>query len=572
MLDWEENLFVGLRALYRRVVVRPRERRRQAVRVALKDRRRSLLVLAQMIAGRPLAIFETPDPALCRDDRIFLPAEFSAAGTREANEAFYRARAILAGLAIRDGWKRNGVPVSGMVAHYAEEFPRLGETLDEVGRELLEGVDLWQALGVLPERPSAAAGDAAVDLPPDATGMEADDPPGSITEIEGRGQAEVEQLPSRDEDGTGADLPMHTFEKAETLEEYTGQSRKSDAADELEEHEEALRDVTMTQVMRSPERPRSIYRADLILDGLALEDRGEGVSPGLPYPEWDHRRHAYRPNWCFVRERMAAEPAEDWLGPVILRHRRLIHQLRRQFASLISDWLRLRRQPVGSEFDVDAVVDSETERRTGHTPSEAVYLDRRRDVHDIAALILMDQSYSTDAWLDNHRVLDVIRESVVCVGQVLEGRIERFALAAFASNTRRSCEFTVLKDFQEPWAPAGNRLGGMEPRGYTRIGPALRHAQERLLQERVSRRIIILLTDGRPCDYDRYEGTYGIQDVKKAIEVGRQQGILTHALAIEKQAAEYFPRMFSQHHFDILPRPDGLARTMCRLFARLLAS
>lgn len=308
------------------------------------------------------------------------------------------------------------------------------------------------------------------------------------------------------------------------------------------------------------------------MDGLALEVGDDGPCGGIPYPEWNHARHSYRQDWCFVRERTVAEAGTEWIGAVEIRHRRLLHQLRCQFATLTSDWFRVRRQPVGSEFDVDAVVDSEVERRTGHTPSEAVYLDRRRDLHDIAALILLDESYSTDAWIDNRRVLDIICETVFCVGNVLEDYIERFALATFTSHTRRSCEFNVVKDFKEPWRTASGRLGALEPRGYTRIGPALRHAQERLAEEKASRKIIILLTDGRPCDYDRYEGTYGIKDVKKALEVGRLNGIQTHAFAIEKQAAEYFPQMFTQHHYDILRTPDRLAQTMSKLFARLLAA
>jgi nitric oxide reductase NorD protein len=84
------------------------------------------------------------------------------------------------------------------------------------------------------------------------------------------------------------------------------------------------------------------------------------------------------------------------------------------------------------------------------------------------------------------------------------------------------------------------------------------------------RKIILLITDGRPCDYDRYESTYGIQDVKKAIETGRQHGIQTHAFAVEKQAAEYFPAMFTRRSYDIIPNPACLTETMCRLFARVL--
>lgn len=86
------------------------------------------------------------------------------------------------------------------------------------------------------------------------------------------------------------------------------------------------------------------------------------------------------------------------------------------------------------------------------------------------------------------------------------------------------------------------------------------------------RKLIILITDGRPCDYDRYEGDYGIHDVKKAIDTGLQHGITTHAFAIEKQASEVFPRMFTKQHFDIINRPEALARSLCRLFAKMLTN
>ena len=57
---------------------------------------------------------------------------------------------------------------------------------------------------------------------------------------------------------------------------------------------------------------------------------------------------------------------------------------------------------------------------------------------------------------------------------------------------------------------------------------------------------------------------------QKAIETDRQKGILAHAFTVNKQAAEYFPAMFTQHSYDIVPNPARLTETMCALFARLL--
>ena len=476
-------------------------------------------------------------------------------------------RATVAALTLRGGWHRNGRALPELLQDCAREFPGLATKLERVRAGCSPGVDFWQLLGPLPDAALAAVS-PGVATPVPAT-LPAADP--ITAEIEGAGRPDVTVLPPREDFGDGEETPQHAFEKVETAEEYDAQSVRPDQEGDLEEHAEALRDLRMTRVIRSPDRPRSIYRTDLILDGFALEVDAADRSRGIPYPEWDHRRGAYRADWCVVRETSGIAAQPGWSSEVATRHRALIRRLKRQMATLLSERVRLRRQRNGAEFDLDAVVASETERRTGHTPSEAVYLDTRRDRHDVAALILVDSSYSTDAWLANRRGLDVIRETVFCVGDVLDDFIGRFALAAFASHTRQACRFDILKGFQEEWKPARDRLGSVVPEGYTRIGPALRHAQELLHGEFASRKLIILITDGRPCDYDRYEGAYGIHDVKKAIDTGRQNGIDTHAFAIEQQASEHFPRMFSPRHYDIVSSPERLAWTLCRLFGRLLA-
>lgn len=567
MLDWEENLFLGLKALHRRVVVRPRERRREAVRATLGERHGSLRLLASMVAGREVGILKTDDPRLCGRGRIFLPVEFSVADSRDSNAALFEMRTLIGALALREGWRLDGTPLPDLVGRCHAEFPGLASRIDLLRAALPPTLGLWDVLGALPvsfaEPPESMLAPPAEPVEGGAASV--------ATEIEGMGQADVTVLPAKDDDGPGADLPMHTFEKVETLDEYNGMSRKTDDEDELEEHAEALSALKMNQVIRSPERPRSIYRADLVLDGMGMDVAGPAPSAGIPYPEWDWRRSEYRRDWCHVQEGVASAADDAWVDRTERQHRGLIRRMKRQFATLTSDWLRLRRQPAGSEFDIDALIGSEVERRTGHTLDERIYMERRRDLHDVAALLLLDASYSTDAWLDNRHVLGLIAETVFCVGEVLEDQVARIGIAAFSSNTRRSCRFEVLKPFERTWGRSRAHLGRLEPCGYTRIGPALRHSQECLLQQQASRKIVILVTDGRPSDYDRYEGRYGVEDVKKAVETGRLHGIQTHAFAIENQASREFPRMFTKGHFDILSRPDALAQTLCRLFARLLA-
>ncbi|MDP2270428.1 MAG: hypothetical protein Q8K32_06810 [Archangium sp.] len=49
--------------------------------------------------------------------------------------------------------------------------------------------------------------------------------------------------------------------------------------------------------------------------------------------------------------------------------------------------------------------------------------------------------------------------------------------------------------------------------GFTRIGPALRHATRLLLECGARKRLLLLVSDGKPSDLDRYERRYGVADV-----------------------------------------------------------
>lgn len=566
ILEWEENVFLGIKALYRRLVERPRDRQRAALRARLDPLRQELFLLARMIAGRPVPIVETPHAALCDESHLFLPNEFTAASSVAANEALYRLKTLLGALALRPGGlPEKNQPISAQIDAWTREFPALPEWIAAV--QPLP--DLWSLLGepVPGGREDPAASEQRDPLaPPDD-----DTPPDDLTEIEGRGQIGVKALDDPGDQPAESEMPIHTFEKAETLEEYTGLDRKTDDEDELEDHEEALRALDMTQVLRSRERPRSIYRADIVMDSLAL-DSADPIGPhgGIPYPEWDHKQRRHKDQWCRVHSRPATEaPDPHWAAETARKHRATILDLRKKIAALATQARRAKHQPHGPELDIDAVIRARIDSRAGQPPDERLYIQRRRRLHDVAALILMDRSYSTDAWIDDARVLDTIRETLFCAGEVLDEFVESFAVAGFSSHTRRQCDFDVVKDFHEPWRVARARLGGLEARGYTRIGPALRHAQELLDRQPAERKIILLLTDGRPCDYDRYEGEYGIRDVRKAIETGALHGIRTHAFAIEKRAREQFPRMFRRQDYDVVPDPRALVAALCGVFARL---
>src|SRR5713101_7581209 len=102
----------------------------------------------------------------------------------------------------------------------------------------------------------------------------------------------------------------------------------------------------------------------------------------------------------------------------------------------------------------------------------------------------------------------------------------------------------------------------------TRPGRAVRPLYAASKQP-ATRKLLLLISDGKPADYDRYEGRYGIADVRRAIREVHQARIHTYALAVDVQAKLYLPQMFGSENFQILPQPGHLVRGLTDIYRRL---
>jgi len=369
----------------------------------------------------------------------------------------------------------------------------------------------------------------------------------------------------------------HSFEKVHTAEEYKGGRKAVDGSDEMASHGEALDELEMREVIRSNETTRSLYRADVMLDGFAgeLDEDPDALAPSLPYPEWNASAHVWRPAWCSVRievgaSTVPADRAHARVQAVLHRHRDAVRVLRAEFERMAQGRAWRNRQLDGPDVDTDALVDHHACLQAGHSPPDRLYVSRRRRSPDVATLVLLDTSLSADAWVGGRRVLDVARDAVIVLGEVLAGLHDELGVAAFHSNTRRDCRFTVLKGFAEPWPHAFSRLASVQPRGYTRIGPALRHATSLLAKTRARTRMLLLVTDGRPTDYDRYEGRYGVADVAMAVREADSAGVKVFALAVDAQARSHLGEMFGQGRYAVMPRPEALVDAMAAVYRQAL--
>ncbi len=362
----------------------------------------------------------------------------------------------------------------------------------------------------------------------------------------------------------------HNFEKVETADEHSGVWRDFDGEDELEDHQEALDELNMKFVVRVDDTAHSIYHAKFtentnISESVTLTNANFHYS----YNEWDFSKNEYKENYCKVYP--IVQPSSDnvYYLKTIKDHSNTLQGLRKMLTSVNNKMQQVRKQTDGDEFELDALSDMYVDIHARRTPNENIYLSKRKKEKDISILLLLDVSLSSDGYADGNRVIDVEKQVSILFGEILNEYNIDFSVYGFYSKTRNFSSYVSLKEFDEKWSQTKYKISAIEPSGYTRIGAALRHSGYLLNKRQTKNKWVILLSDGKPNDYDKYEGKYGIFDVKQALHELKVNNINAFALAIEAQAKYYLPQMFGQNHYQILTTPVELLKSLVKLYEKI---
>lgn len=329
-----------------------------------------------------------------------------------------------------------------------------------------------------------------------------------------------------------------------------------DAADDLDE-------LTLSDQERK-------IAASLKLDlELAPEEVDTTALTGpKPYPEWDYTRQSYHRDHCLVECHVAEEEGESWVPDAAALRR--IRRIKKQFEAL-----RPRRVPVhgqldGAELDVDAAIRAACDLAANGEGSDQIFTSYQKQARDLAASILVDVSLSTDAWVENRRVLDVEKEALTTLAHGLDASGDDYSIETFTSRSRTQVSISTVKQFDERFSESVvKRIAALTPGYYTRMGAAIRHTTEKLAERPNSHRLLLMLTDGKPNDIDHYEGRYGIEDTRKAIQEARHLGLTVFGITVDEKARDYFPYMFGAHGCAIISHIDGLTATLPRIFRSL---
>jgi len=296
-----------------------------------------------------------------------------------------------------------------------------------------------------------------------------------------------------------------------------------------------------------------------------LENTGKQNTNDLSYDEWDHASQRYRRDWCRMHEQSVVPVNGDFVEVTLKKYRGLLKQLHRTFESLRQENRRLRREPYGEDIDIDAAVEAWSDTRQGLEASEFIFTQTSHRERQVAVMFMIDMSASTSGWINR-----VERESLVLLCEALERLGDRYAIYGFSGCGNRHCQSFHIKDFDEPYnEDVRNRIEGIKPQEYTRLGAAIRHLGTRLSRVDARTRLLITLTDGRPDDIGGYRDLYGIEDTRKALIETRHLGVHPYCITIDTDARDYLTHMYGKNDFIIIDQVDILPQRIADIYRRL---
>lgn len=534
-----------------------------------------------------------PEPRLNRALYVWLAGFFAhhPGALGSADDPLHRDLAFLRQVKVTTGTVLAACP--GLAADHAElcgallglrpvrSLPAIEAEVEKAVRHLLgEGGDggaFWpviagseQVVGRAPGRykpflPVPLWGEV-VELLPNGVRPDAEEPGKGGSRDARDGTARKAQRRPSDQTDRKDSLILNRFEKILTLIESLNINRAVDDDDE-EGAKKALDDAEEIGLSATKGKPATRLKFDLDLPPDAVDE--SALQAELTYPEWHYRRRAYLPDYCRVLAGTASAEGEDWRPDAATQRR--IRQVRRQFEALRPRPEILRAQPDGNELDIEALVRARCDLRASGIGSDRVYQAARRQARDLAVVLLVDVSLSTDGWIDNRRILDVEKEALTVLAHGLAACGDDHAILTFTSRKRDWVRVDSVKDFDEPFGPlVERRISALKPGFYTRIGTALRHAAARLNERPNRHRLIILLTDGKPNDVDHYEGRYGIEDTRRAIAEARQSGQAVFGVTVDREAKEYFPTLFGRGGYAIVDHVARLPAALPSLYRHLV--
>ncbi len=295
---------------------------------------------------------------------------------------------------------------------------------------------------------------------------------------------------------------------------------------------------------------------------------------GTPYPEWDYRESRYKRNWSWVQEKKLGESNLAETNRLMNQYSNALKRLKKAIQAQKPTRLApLLQQLDGDDLDINAVVSYIAEKQAGRSPQPAIYRRREMRQREIAVTLLADMSTSIMQHLPEGggRLVDRVRAGVMLFAESMEEVGDAYSIAGFCSKYRDNVTYYTIKGFDEPLSEnIRSQIGGMSGRLATRMGAAIRHATASFEAVDTRRRLLLILSDGRPEDYDDGgDRRYLHEDTRMAVKEAVNKGVHPFCITVDTMANQYLPQIFGKGHYLVLDHINSLPNKLPEIYFRL---
>ena len=283
--------------------------------------------------------------------------------------------------------------------------------------------------------------------------------------------------------------------------------------------------------------------------------------------EWDYRKNDYLINYVRIKPQVTLNVTSI---EVPKRLKKTVKKIQGELDLLALDRIKNDKLPYGDEINMDTWIDYK-----GHLNKsmhhQNFYTTYEKKSRDMATLILADVSLSTEGGITQEvRIIDVIKDGLMVFSEALEKLGDSFSIYSFSSLQNKKVYFNIIKNFKDKYSDLiRGRIDSMQPQYYTRLGAAIRESAKILDKQQAANKLLLIISDGKPNDEDRYDGRYGIEDTKKAIEEVKKKGITPFCITVDLDAKEYLSYLFGRNGFAVVRDGQKLPKVIPEVYINL---
>ena len=355
MLDLDEIIFKRLARFHKRRKNTLSESEEARV-VHLSNIQQQLTLLARALTGVAIDVIPAEREGGFKGMHFLVPRRMLLFSDANLNDLYYRFRVMYMSVQWEQQTPNEDLDVLGQLL---EEYPALKDIHAELKKELTfhfesqkQPIDeSWLTGHVYSELISEPDLTASSNVPSQRKANSAQ------TEIKAKHADEVESI-QVDKKAQEDYVFTHNFEKVETAEEFDGSWRDFDGSDELDEHSEALNELSLKNTVRVDEETHSVYQSDFVANTKVAESAEmEEQEVVCTYPEWDRAKNAYRPDFCKVHIWPCKRTNDAYVIKALKDNGITLRALRKMFARFFNDLETVRHLQQGEELDTDALTD-----------------------------------------------------------------------------------------------------------------------------------------------------------------------------------------------------------------------